>query len=77
MDVSVICTWTVYFSIVFDVVLLMNSLGKSVSEKCIVLLCNYYCFGHKRGPKEEKKFFYFFVLHPILMHFVLQNDYLN
>jgi hypothetical protein len=44
IDVSVIFIWRVYFSSDFDGFFLMHSLGKSLSEKYIVLLCNYYHF---------------------------------
>ena len=49
----------------------MNSSGKSFSEKCIGLLCNYYHFWHKRAPKREFHIFYFFIFHPILMQYTL------
>ena len=42
MDVSVIFALRAYFSYDFDRFLLINFLGKSVFEKCIELLCNYY-----------------------------------
>ena len=37
LDVSVICTQRDYFSSYCDKIFLMNSLGKPLSEKCIVL----------------------------------------
>ena len=52
-------------------VFVMNSSGKSFSEKCIGLLCNYYHFWHKRAPKGEFHIFYFFIFHPILMQYTL------
>jgi len=36
-------------------VFVMNSLGKSLSEKCRALLCNYYRFWYKRGPKRGQE----------------------
>ena len=36
---------------------LMHSLRKSISETCIMLLCNYYCFWHKK--KRELKIWTF------------------
>jgi len=35
--------------LIFMRIVLMHSLWKSLSETWIMLLCNYYCFYHKRG----------------------------
>ena len=47
----------------------MISCRKSLSETCITLLCDYYCFWHKRGQKGILKELNFFHFHPILMQF--------
>ena len=39
-----------------------------LSEPCITLKCNYYCFWHTRG-RGGVKYFNFFNFHPILMQF--------
>ena len=60
--------------------LLINSLGKSLSAKCIAILCNYMSITHfdiKGVQKGKISNFNFFIFHPILMQFFfLQNDHL-
>ena len=57
---------------------LMNSLGKSLSEKFMALLCHYYSYWHKSSPKCVNckvltcPFFVQF-----LYSYFLQNDHLN
>ena len=59
--------------------ILKNSIGKSLPEKCIALLRNYYCSGQKKGPigMEYNFFLNFHIFHSILMlmlFFFWQND---
>jgi hypothetical protein len=51
------------------VFILKNSIGKSLPEKCIALLRNYYCSGQKKGPigMEYNFFLNFHIFHSILM----------
>jgi hypothetical protein len=55
-----------YTGFIFHLILMgifkMYSLGISLSQKCIALLCNYYRFWHIRNPIGKKfQIFYFFI----------------
>ena len=64
------------FHLILMVFFLMNSLGKYLSAKCIVLLCNYYHSYHEKGPNEGNfLLFLFYIRYDAL--FLLQNDHLN
>ena len=72
-----LCTWRVYCTSIFGKQILMSSLGKSQSEKCVAI-SNYYCtcIWHKRGIKKKEEFqlLNFFFIHPVLIFFFfLQN----
>ena len=61
----------VHGELIFYLILMgffVNSLGKSLSEKCIALLCSYYLFYRKGAIKEYN--FNFFIFHPILKQFL-------
>ena len=45
----------------------MKSIGKSLSEKLIALLCKYYHFWHERVKKRGISKFQSFIFHPILI----------
>ena len=53
------------FHLILMYIFVMNSLGKSLSEKCVALLCNYYPFWHL---KDNFKFFTL-IFYPILKQF--------
>jgi len=60
------------FHLILMKFLLMNSFGKSLSE-CIMLLCNYYHFRYKRGPRWRWEVFQIFYFSSNLMQF-FEND---
>ena len=49
---------------------LMNSLGKYLSAKCIVLLCNYYHSYHEKGPNEGNFLLFLFYIRYDALFFV-------
>jgi len=60
-----------YFS--SDLIKKKNSLGNSLSVKCIALLCSYFYFLFKKGEISNFKLFYF---SSNLMHFFCKRSYL-
>ena len=58
--VTYILVYIIYYRIQFILkrIFLMHSLKKNLTETCIPLLCNYYCFWHKRGKKKAFINFY-------------------
>jgi hypothetical protein len=55
------------FHLILMVFFLMNSLGKYLSAKCIVLLCNYYHSYHEKGPNKGNFLLFYFTSD--MMHF--------
>ena len=63
------CFCYLYMESLFFYLILMNSLGKSLSAKCIVLLCNFYHSYHEKGPNERNFVLFYFTSN--MMHFLL------
>ena len=67
MGVSIYMGIILYCSFVFMKTFLMHSLRKSLSET-FIMLCNYYCFWHKRVGGGVEIFFFFWHIWKVLRY---------